>query len=353
MSEQAANAGPLSNRDSNRDSDRDSDPGSDRGPARAGTGVPGPGAAFLLLMALVALNGFTGSYAPPVLPDYARSASQITGMTLMTTLVPPYLMAAAWLAQRRSLALVDELRARLPDPAIADTAAGTLRGALSRTWRRGLLAGLVLALFNTQPLDALRGPLPVLELTISMGQIVLWCIIGMLLGVRISAANAFRRIAEVLPVSLLRPDRQRSLTRTGVVDVAIIAGALLLTPLQSLDAEFRWYNYHFGVLVALPAATFFLLWPLQPLHRRNRQERDARLAAVERQLDALPQEIPDSVEASARLETLLAHRERLRSVRTWPLSTGLLSRVLIYLVIPPLAWAGAALVERVVDALLG
>jgi hypothetical protein len=30
----------------------------------------------------------------------------------------------------------------------------------------------------------------------------------------------------------------------------------------------------------------------------------------------------------------------------------LLSRVVLYLVIPPLAWAGAAVVERMVDALL-
>ena len=75
--------------------------------------------------------------------------------------------------------------------------------------------------------------------------------------------------------------------------------------------------------------------------------------AIDRQLAELAGVPPATPEASARLETLLAHRDRLRAVRTWPLSTGLISRVLLYLVIPPLAWAGAAVVERMVDRFLG
>jgi hypothetical protein len=50
-----------------------------------------------------------------------------------------------------------------------------------------------------------------------------------------------------------------------------------------------------------------------------------------------------------RLETLLAHRDRLRGARTRPLGTRLLSRALLYLVFPPLAWAGAALVEQALE----
>lgn len=316
-------------------------------------GLPGPAWAGGLLALLVAVNGLTDAFSPDVVPDYASSPRQITGMMLMTTLLPPYLVVAAWLGQRRSLALMAELRGRLADPRAADAAADRVRTALRRTWPVGLAVGFVMSLFNTQPLEALRGPLPVLESVISLGQIVLWCIIGMLLGVRLAAARAFHGISRVAPLELLRPDRQRALARSGVVDVVIIAGALLLTPLQSLDAEFRWYNYHFGLLVGLPAVAFFLLWPVAPLLRRNRAERDARLAEIDAQIAGSAAQAPATPEASARLEALLAHRDRLRAVRIWPLSTGLLSRVLLYMVIPPLAWAGAALVERFVDRLLG
>jgi len=123
--------------------------------------------------------------------------------------------------------------------------------------------------------------------------------------------------------------------------------------LQSLDAEFRWGNYQNALLVAIPASAFFLLWPLVPLYRRHREARDLRLARVERQLGRLPSTPPDDVDAWARLETLLAHRDRLQNLRLWPLSSGLLSRVGLYLVIPPLAWVAAAVVQRGVDRLLG
>lgn len=322
-------------------------------PLGSGTGLPGLAAAGALLAVLAGFFWLTGALQPTAIPDYASSPRQITGMALMLILVPAYLVGAASLAQRRSLALVEETRERLAEPGAADAAAGAIRSGLRRTWKLGIASGFLMGLLNTNPLEVLRSEVPILEGSISFGQVLMWCLIGLLLGVRISAARAFRRIADTVELDVLRPDRLKSIARSGVVDVAIIAGALLITPLQSLDAEFRWYNYQFGLLVGLPAAAFFLVWPIQPLHRRNRADRDARLGGLERQIHALGSAAPATPETSARLEALLAHRDRLRSVSTWPLSTGLLSRVVLYLVIPPVAWAGAALVERVVDRALG
>ena len=319
-------------------------------------GVPGPGVAVAVLVALALFNFATGVFRPNALPDYAGSARQIIGMGLMTTLLPAYLIVATWFGQRRSFALLEALRSRLPDPAPIDGAGETLRGGLRATWVQGIVLGCFLALFNTQPVEALRGPLPVLEGAISFGQFALWIAVALLFGVRRKAAHAFRELARIVPIDLFRPETQRLIARSGVVDVAVVAGALLFTPLQSLDAEFRWYNYHFGLLVALPAAAFFLLWPITPLHRRNQVERDAQLAALDAKLDeTLHGDGRTASEDGAigRLETLLAHRDRIARVRTWPLSTGLLSRVFLYLVIPPLAWAAAAVVERFVDRLLG
>ena len=49
---------------------------------------------------------------------------------------------------------------------------------------------------------------------------------------------------------------------------------------------------------------------------------------------------------------VLAWREHVQSIWNWPLHDHL-PRILFYLTIPPLAWAAAAFVERVVDASLG
>jgi len=327
--------------------------GGTRRSAVEATGLPGVATAFAVLVFMGAVYALVGAFWPSRLPIGYESPREMIGMALMLTLVPAYLMGAAAVAQRRSLGLIAEVRTRLAEPARADEAAAVLRGAVRRTWPVGVALGVAMGLVNTSPVEALRSETPALLASISFGQLLLWIVIGLLLCVRFTSARAFRRLGEEVEMDLFRKERQGPIARAGVVDVVIIAGALLFTPLQSLDAEFRWENYRFGLLVALPASAFFLVWPLQPLHRRNRVEREARLAAVEAQLRALGPGVPATPEASARLEALLAHRDRLRGTGTWPLSTGLLSRVGLYLILPPLAWAGAAVVERLVDRLLG
>lgn len=306
--------------------------------------------------ALAAWTGIflaSGALLPRQLPSDASSAREITGMALMLILMPPFLIAAGTVGRERSLELVDQLEGSLPDPAQAERARDEIRRGLQRTWPLGLALGLLLSVFNTQPLSILRhSRLVVLEGSLSFGQVFLWSVIGLLLVSRFRVSRAFAQLGREVHLDLLRVDRLRPLARAGLVDMAVIAGALLFTPLQSLDAEFRWENYRFGLLVALPASAFFLLWPLVPLHERLRQERERRVRAIEAEIDALGMPAPSATAELDRLETLLAHRDRLAGVSTWPLGTRLLSRVFLYLVIPPLAWAGAALVERLVEQLL-
>lgn len=332
-------------------------PASDaRAPAAATIGTPGPVVAVALLVAIAAGFVLVGAYAPTRLPSDATSTREIIGMALMLTLMPPYVLLGAWIGQRRSLALVDQTRPLLDEPQAADSARETVRSAFRRHRLRFALLGLVLGLANTQPLAAARSDVPKLALAISVGQLVMWITIGVMAGVRFGSAQAFRRLSEIVPLDLFRPERLKPIARAGVIDVVLIMGAFLLAPLQSLDLHFRWYNYQFALLVATPATAFALVWPLVPLHRRNRAERDTRVAEIDRQIGRLhtPGDTgPGDADASVRLEALLAHRDRLKAVRTWPLETALLSRVVIYLVIPPLAWAGAAVVQNFVDRILG
>ena len=314
--------------------------------------MPGLAVALALLVALAVIYWISGALRPTTLPEYASSPRQITGMALMLILVPVYLVAAASLAERRSLALVEEIRAGLTDSTEADAAVRAILDGLRRTWLPGSAAGLAMGMLNTQLIAAFTGSNPILEGTISLGQLLMWWLVGLLLGVRIETSRAFRQLGAVVELDLFHLGRLRALARSGIIDVVIIAGALLLTPLQSLDAEFRWYNYHFPLLVAAPAAVFFFVWPLGLVHRRIRRERDARVAALEEQVRTLAAR-STTLEASAQLEALLAHRDRLHNSSTWPFDMRLLSRAVLYLIIPPLAWAGAAIVEQVVDRFVG
>jgi len=320
---------------------------------RRSRGTPGLAAAggvgLALTVVFASLGHFSGESAAP---DW--SARELAGMAFMLIGLPAYLLAAWTIGQRRSLELVEQMRPRLPDPRVADRATAQIEGAWSGTWWIGTAIGIVLSLFNTQPLWAiLESPAPRVSVPISLGQVLLWTVIGNLLATRFAVSNAFAALGESVSADVFGLERLRPLARNGVVDAAIVMGALLFVPLQSLDAEFRWENYRFGLLVALPALAVFLFWPLRTVHRRIRADRDARLRAVDEQIEAAGDAPPEGPEETERLEHLLAHRDRLREARTWPLDLRLLSRVLLYVIIPPLAWAAAALVERGVDAALG
>jgi hypothetical protein len=317
--------------------------------------------AVVSLALLGCLYWLVGAFWPEGLPRGADSPARITGMALMLTLLPPYLIAASGLTRRRSLLFVEQLRSQLPpggaaatgspERGFAEEASAAIRSGLRRSWLPATVLGLIMGYLNASPVYAFtRSPTPAIDVAFAAGQILLWLLVALLLGMRVVAARAFSRLGSVVEFDLFRLDRLRPLARAGTLDVLVIAGAVAMSPLQSLDAEFRWYNYHFAFLVAVPAALFLLLWPLRSVHLRILAEKRRRLAETDAMLDQLRP--GGSSEAVLNLETLLAHRDRLRDLRTWPLSTALVSRVFLYLIIPPLAWVGAAVVEMLVDRLL-
>lgn len=306
------------------------------------------------LVSLVLIAGCywsVGAYSPNALPHYASSKREVIGMGLMLTFLPPYIIAAGVVIPRHSLALIDKLRPYLASYSDADPAVEAVQRGWRRNWPVGAGLGLLMGIANSPPSDAGANTVPLVEISFAVGQMILWLMVGILLAGQWSAARAFRRLGSVVHFDLLRLDRMKPLAGFGLSNVMAIAGAMVFVPLQSLDAAFRWYNYGSALMVAFIASIGLLVWPLWPIHLRIRASKDRRLEQIERLIGSEAAEpTADQVRG---LEMLLAHRDRLRSQGTWLLSTDVVSRVLLYFVIPPMAWAGAALVERFIDSLFG
>ena len=86
------------------------------------------------------------------------------------------------------------------------------------------------------------------------------------------------------------------------------------------------------------------------LHKRLAARKRELLAEVASQIADCP-ETGDAVSVE-RLEQLLQRRDRVQALHTWPLDIRIWSRLVFYGLIPPLAWAGSALVEVFVERLL-
>jgi hypothetical protein len=156
-----------------------------------------------------------------------------------------------------------------------------------------------------------------------------------------------RSLGLATPVDVYRLNLLKPFARVAVRSVLLVMGAMALMPLQALDAEFRMDNYVFGLAIGLPLAVTLFLLPLTGIRRSILAARQARESELQAAIDAADRSaIPE-------LEALVAHRDRVRAISSWPLDFSLMFRVAFYLIIPPLAWVGAALVETLVQGFIG
>jgi hypothetical protein len=266
---------------------------------------------------------------------------QAWGTSLVYCLIPAYLLACSyysWAQLKQAMEhLVSQLDVPLPwlervmSPPLKLLVICTLLGSLYG------LSQNILLFAHIQDSENLW-----LDYSMLVANIITFSCIGAMLARRLYAHTGLRQVGYQVQVNLYKPESLRPFVDVALRDVLVVMGALAFLPLQSLDAEFRWYNYEAGLIIGVLAVIAFLSLPMWGVHRNIQKVQASRLLEIESALDSCDR---GNIEA---LEKLLAHRDRIQSMPSWPLDFRLLSRAAFYLVIPPLAWTGAALVENLV-----
>lgn len=265
-------------------------------------------------------------------------------MLLLMGLVPLWLVACFFVTQRHSFAIATGLHDSLAAAVVAIPGKYLLAGLLA-----GLLYGLAFNVPYTQVDQLLAGNGPLIG--VFAGQMLLWTSVGFLIAARLFVVSLFYRHGKKVEFSIFEQSRLEPFARVGMLDVAIAMGAMAIATLQSIDAHFRFGNYVSALLVAIPVATALLVTPMWTLHIRLKARKNELLADVMDQIAAAPEQ--GSAQEMAQLEILLRRRDRVRELHTWPLDFSIWSRLFFYGLIPPLAWLGAALVEVLVERMIG
>ena len=170
-------------------------------------------------------------------------------------------------------------------------------------------------------------------------------------------ARKFSQIGEQrVRVDLINPGAMAPFARFGlrlalVVFVAFALGLPLSGPLER--SSDRGIIAVFIVLMSIP---FFmgiaaLMLPVRGLRRAIGRAKLAELervrAEISRERDgALANDGEGKTTATQRLPGLLAYEERIERVREWPFDFPARLRFGLYVLIPPMSWVAAALVER-------
>jgi hypothetical protein len=136
---------------------------------------------------------------------------------------------------------------------------------------------------------------------------------------------------------------------------------LLLIGFVSIFAVMSLFEAGFGpavglvTLMGLPAAAVGILLPVRGVHHIIRDEKQRRLAACRDRLRALQEDFGSQLHTPVprELVDVLTLGSHLEEVREWPFDISVFARLALYLVIPLGSWAGAALVERMLNAFLG
>ncbi len=307
---------------------------------------------IVVFLPLIVLFSSSGSIFPDVdnLPDAWNNPLEATGLFILFSVMPAYLLMCFIAATRADDAIHDSLDSLLntKDKESID------RYRNSNYWPLAVLAGILFAYgpnINWESLTFEYGENGfVLSVFLVFGQFLMWSIIGMFLFFSILEVRALNLKGQLVNIDLYDLDSLNGFGRAGLIGFLIVMGALALTTFQSLDQEFGWDKYRNALVVGIPASIMLILMPTWSIHRRMRHAKVSHLAEIRNEIQQASRAIDE--EAIVRMNALLVRKDQIHDLRTWPMDLSIVSRFALYVFIPPLAWIGAAIVELYLDSFI-
>ena len=180
----------------------------------------------------------------------------------------------------------------------------------------------------------------------SSGPWLVWITVTCTVHALVDNARMFRKLAAKVPVDILNGAALIPFGRMAVSSTLLVIGAQSLFSIMWLGDDTNVWTTIPGLLPTTAALVYLFVAPLWPLHKRLKTAKQAQLAAVQQQINQVSS---TPLRDMPNLATLLTFRREVASVAEWPLDISVLARFSLYLVIVPLTWIGAALIENVVD----
>lgn len=313
-------------------------------PGRWGGWITG----VLLLAVLLTIFGMAGNLSADGLDQVGL------GVVLFFSLILAYILPIHHLIISRSLRALSVLGARFPGlGADVELYRARLlhksRAWVVRTLLIGLAAGVghaTLLLDGADPRLALAYP-PTLLTTVFT--VILWVVMTATISSLVENAVLFARLSRSVPVPLLEV---RALTPIGGVAVSstlAMVGAQAAFPLMFFQADVSYLTYLPGLVATSLPMVYLFAAPVWPLHRRIVAAKLSELDRIGSLLRSIAGRDGQSVRAYGDLAPLLIYRREIAAAPEWPFDTSVLGRLALYLVIPPLTWVGAALIEMLID----
>jgi len=191
----------------------------------------------------------------------------------------------------------------------------------------------------------------------NLGTMLTWFVLVYAITALVRNALLFAQLGRnEIEIDALRPQLLLPVATVALLPSIALMGTQLFYPLLSLNGQFNAFATLPGFVLTLTSAIYLLLRPIWPVHVHMREAKASLLASTEAGIARWRETNPDrnfTADAVADLVPILAFRDYVRALPEWPFNLGLLGRWLFYIVIPPLTWVLAALMENFIDAMVG
>jgi len=187
------------------------------------------------------------------------------------------------------------------------------------------------------------------------GAMELWIVMTGVISMLVQQAFVFARLGrDYVEISLLNVAALAPFARVSISSSLAIIGALALFPLIGLENGLNMMEILPGALATLAPLIGMFIIPVWPVHRRLAELKQQQLADINAKVEAQTQALGKNpgIEQLEQLAPLLNYRREIHNAPTWPFDLGNVTRLMLYLIIPPLTWIAAALMENLIDSLL-
>lgn len=223
--------------------------------------------------------------------------------------------------------------------------AGALSGCVHISFIGGSMAAAVSEIFSS-----------ISGILTGMGTLMVWMVMTTVIVMLIQQSILFGKLgANEVRVSLLATRTLVPFASVSISSSLAIIGALAFFPLIGLESEMNAAESLPGVIAIFGSLIVMFIIPVWPVHRRLVKKKTQALASLDDRIgDRLRESDETRLESTDidKLLPLLNYRREIEQVSTWPFDLDNVATLALYLVIVPLTWAGAALIENLVNALI-
>jgi hypothetical protein len=194
------------------------------------------------------------------------------------------------------------------------------------------------------------------QFAVVFGTALVWTVMTLVIVVLVGNARLFNHLARRIPIDLLDTDYLTAFARVAVISTLAVIGALASFPIMWIDSTTNPLASVPGMIATASPMVFLFLLPIWPVRKAIAGAKRIELGGIRSCLERIRNQRVgaefEDPEALARINQLLIYRREIAQVREWPLDVGVVTRLGLYLIIPPLSWVCAALIENLVEAFL-